>query len=159
MRKAFIDSLSELARKDKNVCLCVMDVGFSFVEDFAKEFPKQFYNFGVTEQSSMGVVAGMALAGMKPYLYSMIPFVVFRNYEQLRNDVCYHDANVKIIGVRGSEHYKFLGFSHNPEPENEDALLLNHLPNLAQFYPQDVGGVKNCMVMMNTTKHPAYLRL
>ncbi len=159
MRQTFVQQLSVLARKDSKVVLIVEDVGFSFIEDFAKEFPKQFYNFGVTEQASMGIAAGMALAGLKPYIYSMIPFVTMRNYEQLRNDVCYHNANVKVIGVRGSKHYKFLGFSHNVMPENEDELILSHLPNLHQFYPKSPDEVTNFMSVMYNIERPCYLRL
>lgn len=159
MRKTFVDTLSELARKDETVCLCVMDVGFSFIEDFEKEFPKQFYNFGVTEQSSMGIVAGMALAGLKPYLYSMIPFVTMRNFEQLRNDVCYHNANVTIIGVRGSKHYKFLGFSHNPEPEEEDLLLIGHLPNISTYWPETKEKVREELLESYKRGRPAYMRI
>lgn len=158
MRRTFIEKLSEYARKDPSVVLIVEDVGFSFIEDFAAEFPKQFYNLGVTEQSAMGIVAGMALSGLKPYIYSMIPFVTMRNYEQLRNDVCYHDANVKVIGVQGSKHYKFLGFSHNISPD-EDKQILSHLPNLRQYYPTFPKDVLRCMELMQESKHPAYMRL
>lgn len=158
MRKQFVDSLSELARKDDKVILIVIDVGFSFIEDFAKEFPRQFINAGVTEQSAMGMAAGLALAGYKPYIYSMIPFVTMRNFEQLRNDVCYNDANVKVIGVRGSVHYKFLGFSHNIA-EDEDKTILSVLPNLSQYYPQDDQQVAAAMSAMYGSAHPGYMRI
>lgn len=159
-RKTFIDNLSELARKDPTVMLIVMDVGFSYVEDFAKEFPEQFLNLGVTEQSSTGIAAGMALSGMKPYLYSMIPFVTMRNYEQVRNDICYHNANVKLIGVQGSVHYKFLGFSHNII-DNEDEKLLGHLPNMKSrgYAPKTDKEVEEAVIKTYEVQGPAYIRL
>jgi transketolase len=158
MRKQFVDSLSELARKDDKVILIVIDVGFSFIEDFAKEFPRQFINAGVTEQSAMGMAAGLALAGYKPYIYSMIPFVTMRNFEQLRNDVCYNNANVKIVGVRGSVHYKFLGFSHNIA-ENEDLQILAPLPNLGVHVPKDDQDVDLWVKATYTLDKPCYIRI
>ena len=157
-RQAFIETLTKLAQTDAKIILIVGDVGFSYIEDFGKEFPNQFLNAGVTEQSFMGPAAGLALSGWKPYVYSMIPFVTMRNFEQLRNDVCYNDANVKIVGVRGSVHYKFLGFSHNIS-ENEDVKILDHLPNLKIHItetPEEVVKVINDSYL---TSSPTYIRL
>lgn len=156
-RKIFIDTLSELAQKDDKIVLIVMDVGFSYIEDFAKYFPDQFLNLGVTEQSATGIAAGMALSGFKPYLYSMIPFVCFRNYEQLRNDICYHNANVKVVGVQGSTHYKFLGFSHNIV-SNEDMHALGDMPNL-ECYKPNLNNVKDIILATYKSNNPAYIRL
>lgn len=157
-RQAFIETLTALAKRDKKIILIVGDVGFSYIEDFAKQFPNQFLNAGVTEQSFMGMAAGLALSGWKPYVYSMIPFVTMRNYEQLRNDVCYHNANVKVIGVRGSTHYRFLGFSHNTSPENEDIRILRHLPNLKYYTPKP-NEVARVMKKSYREKGPVYIRL
>jgi transketolase len=157
-RQVFIETLSELARKDPKIILIVGDVGFSYIEDFAKEFPDQFLNAGVTEQSFMGIAAGLALSGWKPYVYSMIPFVVMRNYEQLRNDVCHHNANVKVLGVQGSVHYKFLGFSHNIFPEDEDIRVLSHMPNLKTYTPK-VEEVRKVILDSYNLPNPCYIRL
>lgn len=158
MRKAFIDTLSELAREDDRIILMVGDVGFSFIEEFASEFPNQFINCGVTEQSMMGMAAGLALSSWKPYVYSMIPFVTMRCYEQLRNDVCYNNVNVKIVGVQGSVHYKFLGFSHNIR-ENEDLSILSTLPNMTVSVPTDPEGVRSLLKSVYQQEGPAYIRL
>lgn len=158
-REAFIKALTELAEKDPRIILIVPDVGFSYIEDFAKQFPNQFINTGVTEQSTMGLAAGMALSGWKPYVYTMINFAIMRCYEQLRNDVCYHDANVKILGVQGSVHYKFLGFSHNLNgTENEEDLLKN-LPNLSRSYPQTPQETYDIIHRSYLNPHPTYIRL
>ena len=98
-RREFIDTLITLAEKDEKIVLIVPDVGFNYIEEFRKRFPDRFFNFGVTEQSTMIIAAGLALSGLKPYVYSMINFVVFRPYEAVRNAVCLHNANVKIVGI------------------------------------------------------------
>lgn len=157
MRKQFIETLEKLAEKDDKICLIVMDVGFSYIDSFKEKFPKQFYNFGVTEQASMGIAAGMALAGMKPWIYSMVPFVLMRPYEQLRNDVMYHDANVKVVGVQGKQNYKFLGFSHNVT-EREEQGLVDSL-DIRAFYPQDEKEVPMLVKSMYESISPQYLRL
>ena len=119
-RKIFFEELIKLAEKDDKIVLIIPDVGFSFTEGFAHKFPTRYYNFGVTEQSCVVIASALALAGFKPYVYSMINFVLFRPAEMVRNAVVHHNANVKLIGVKGSEKYKFLGFSHNLSHPTED---------------------------------------
>ncbi len=158
-RGVFMETLEELVKKDSRVILIVGDVGFSYMQEFQKKYPKQYINAGVTEQSFMGMAAGLAKSGWKPYVYSMIPFVMMRNYEQLRNDVCYNNANVKIIGVRGSVHYRFQGMSHNLlGSENEEDLLKN-LPNIKRFYPEDASEVRKIVLDTYAHTNPTYIRL
>src|SRR3990167_4562265 len=158
-RGVFMETLEELVKKDKKIILIVGDVGFSYMQEFQKKYPKQYLNAGVTEQSFMGIAAGMAKSGWKPYVYSMIPFVTMRNYEQLRNDVCYNNLNVKVIGVRGSVHYRFLGMSHNLlGTENEEDLLKN-LPNIQRFYPEKPEEVREIILKTYQDNKPTYIRL
>lgn len=159
LRKVFFDELYRLAEHDNRIILITGDVGFSYLYEFIQRFPNQFLNAGVTEQSFMGLAAGMALAGWKPYVYSMVPFVCFRNFEQLRNDVCYHNANVKIIGVRGSIHYRFLGFSHNMHPDDEDVKVIGHLPNLVVFTPETPDEVAVVIKATYEALVPTYIRI
>lgn len=159
MRKTFVDKLTKLVERDPKVVLIVADVGFSYVDEFAKKYPNNFLNVGVTEQTMMGMAAGMALSGYKPWVYTMINFAIMRPYEQLRNDVCFNNANVKVIGVKGSEHYKFLGFSHNLEgTENENDLLKN-LPNMHQHYPTSKETLSMLMDIEYGRSGPAYFRI
>lgn len=135
MRKPFLETLTKLAAKDKKVLLIVGDVGFSFIEDFKKRFPKQYLNLGVLEQSMMGIAAGLARAGFKPVIYTMRNFVAFRPYEQVRNDIAFSNADVMLFGVSGSAAYAFLGFSHNviqgqERWDDEDVAMLKRLPNM-----------------------------
>jgi transketolase len=158
-RREFIDILMELAEKDDRIVLIVPDVGFNYIEEFQKKFPGRFFNFGVTEQSAMTIAAGLALSGFKPYIYSMINFVVFRPYEALRNAVCLHNANVKIIGVEGSKKYKFLGFSHNLITKKEEIEVLKHLPNLKNFIVKNPEEVRKIILETYKMNSPCYIRL
>ena len=158
-RREFIDILMTLAEKDNKVVLVVPDVGFNYIEEFQKRFPDRFFNLGVTEQSAMTIVAGLALSGLKPYIYSMINFVVFRPYEAVRNAVCLHKANVKIIGVKGSEKYKFLGFSHNLIAENEEIRVLEHLPNFKTFIAKTPEEVREIILRTYEISSPCYIRI
>ena len=99
MRTAFIQALNELADNDDRVCLIVGDLGYSVIEDFANRHPDQFVNAGVSEQNMIGLAAGMALSGKIVFTYSIGNFGTLRCLEQIRNDVCYHRANVKVVAV------------------------------------------------------------
>jgi len=158
-RREFIDTLIELAEKDDKIVLIIPDVGFNYIEEFQKRFPDRFFNFGVTENSTMTIAAGLALSGFKPYVYSMINFVTFRVYEAVRNAVCLHNANVKIIGVKGSVGYKFLGFSHNLIAEDEEIKILENLPNLKSFIVKTPEEVRKVILETYKTKGPAYIRV
>ena len=158
-RREFIDTLIELAEKDNKIVLIVPDVGFNYIEEFQKRFPDRFFNFGVTEQSTMIIAAGLALSNFKPYIYTMINFAIFRPYEMVRNAVCLHNANVKIIGVKGSEKYKFLGFSHNLITETEEIKVLENLPNLKSIIVKNPEEVKRVILETYKVNSPCYIRI
>ena len=143
MRKPFIETLTKLAEKDSKVILIIGDVGFSFIEPFKERFPNQFLNCGVLEQTMMGLAVGMARVGWKPYVYTMKNFILLRPLEQVRNDICFGKANVKLFGVGGSAAYKFLGYSHNLQ-DGEEEKILSTLPNLNTYFPKtEEEAVKN----------------
>lgn len=158
-RKAFLETLTELAEKDPRIILIIGDVGFSFIEGFKERFPNQFLNCGVMEQTMMGVATGLSRAGWKPYVYTMINFIVFRPYEQVRNDIAYGNANVKLFGVEASSVYAFLGHSHNIE-QNEDEKLLRDLPNMNTYIEmQGEEDVRASMAKEYNRVGPAYFRI
>ncbi len=157
-RRAFIQKMTQLAEQDERVVLIVGDVGFSFMEDFMNQFPNQFLNVGIGEQNMMGMAAGMSLEGMKPYVYTMKNFILLRPHEQLRNDIGFANANVKIFGVGGSEAYKFLGMSHNLFPEEEKDIL-KHIPNTNSYFPETEDEVINIMSEEYKRYGPAYLAI
>lgn len=118
-RIPFIDALMSLAEEDERIALIVPDVGFKHADRFKERFPDRYYNFGITECSTVLIAAGMALDGMKPWVYSMRNFVLYRPYEMVRNGLMMHNANVKLVGVSGAGNYGFLGGSHNDLYEGE----------------------------------------
>lgn len=156
MRKAFINTLIELAERDKNIYLLTGDLGFSVLEKFIEKFPNRFLNCGVAEQNMMGVAAGLALLGKKPYVYSIIPFVTLRCLEQIRNDVCYQNLDVKIIGIGSGLAYGSLGATHHAI---EDLAILRSLPNLTVLCPADPVETRELILKSYQTKNPTYLRL
>ena len=158
LRTTFIKEIMKLATKDNEIVLLNDDTGFNLFEKFEKRFPSQYINAGICEQTIMGIAAGLAKSGKKVYVYGIIPFAIMRCYEQLRDDVCYHNANVKIVAVGGYQYYKFLGFTHNIE-ENEDIKILKHLPNIKIYTPKDSEEVKKVIRGEYKRKGPAYIRL
>ena len=157
-RRTFIDTLCELAEKDDKILLIIMDTGFNYIEKFQNKFPNRFFNFGVTEQSSTLIAAAMALDGWKPYIYSMINFVLFRPAEMVRNGIVKHNANVNLIGVKGSEKYAFLGFSHNLLHDKED---INFCENIGLDYkiPQSNEEVRKMIEETYQSEKSFYIRL
>ena len=109
MRNTFIDSLVKKARLDESIILIVGDLGFNVVEPFQIEFPKRFFNAGISEQAMASMAAGMASEGFKVFIYSIANFPTFRCAEQIRNDICYHDLDVTIVSVGGGLAYGNLG--------------------------------------------------
>ena len=158
-RRALIDTLCELAEKNKDIIFIIPDVGFNYAEKFQKLYPDRFFNFGVTEASSTIIAAALALSGKKPYLYSMINFVTLRVHEMIRNAVCMHKANVKILGVKGSEKYKFLGFSHNLLREDEEIDFLSKLPGMKTYLPKNPEETREIILKTYREPNPAYIRL
>ena len=158
LRITFIRELMKLAAKDEEIVLLNDDTGFNLFEEFEKKFPDQYINCGITEQTYMGIAAGLAQSGKRPYVYGIIPFVIMRCYEQLRTDVCYHNANVKIVAVGGYQYYKFLGFTHNIE-NDEDIKILKHLPNIKIYTPKTSEEVEKIVKGEYKRKGPAYIRL
>ena len=154
LRPAFIDALNELAEKDDKVVFIIPDVGFMYAE----KFKGRVLNTGVTECSTMILAAALALDGFKPYVYSMRNFVLYRPYEMVRNAVVCHNANVKILGVSGSEAYKFLGFSHCDRWDGEDTRTARTL-GLRVRLPKTPEAVKRAIHSGYKVHGPEYIRL
>lgn len=134
MRTAFIKTTIELARSDKRIFLLVGDLGYSVIEPFAQEFPDRFVNMGVAEQNMTGVATGLALSGKIVITYSIANFPTLRCLEQIRNNVCYHNANVKIVAVGGGVAYGAQGMTHHAV---ENISIMRSLPNMTVLVPGD----------------------
>ncbi len=101
MRNTFVNTLVELAKKDRDIELVTGDLGFGVLKPFWEQLPDQFVNAGIAEQNMTTVAAGMALEGKTVFTYSIGNFPTLRCLEQIRNDCAYHGANVKIVCVGG----------------------------------------------------------
>lgn len=156
-RRTFVETLNKLAEHDDSIVVLIPDVGFNYLDDPKNKF--RVINTGVTEPSTMAEAAGMALGGMKPYVYSMINFVTFRCHEMIRNAVCMHNANVKILGVKGSEKYKFLGFSHNLLRDDEEIDFLKKLPNMTTYITTTPEETHQAVLESYQNNSPTYIRL
>ena len=157
-RRIFIDTLIELAEQDEKIMLIVPDVGFNYIERFKEKFPNRFINTGVNEQFAIIFASALALSGFRPYVYSMINFVLFRPADMVRNGIVCHKANVKLIGVAGSSSYKFLGFSHNLLHQKEDINFCNNI-GLEVYTPQEEGQVRYSIRDSYAKGEPSYTRL
>lgn len=157
-RKIFFEELIKLAEQDDKIVLVIPDVGFNYTEEFAERFPKRYFNFGVTEQSCVVIASALALDGWKPYVYSMINFVLFRPAEMVRNAVVHHNSPVQIIGVKGSEKYKFLGFSHNLSHEKEDTNFCDNI-GLKWYIPESEEEVRFVISETYHSNKPNYIRI
>lgn len=156
MRNAFIKTLEQEAAKNKKIILLTGDLGFTVFENFKKRFPKRFFNMGVAEANMLGVATGLALSGKIPIVYSIVPFITLRPFEQIRNDVCMHNANVKIVGVGGGLAYTHAGPTHHIA---EDFAVMRVLPNMTVISPADPIEVKLAVSQMLKKRGPVYLRL
>lgn len=156
MRDAFIAELSALAEQDPSVVLITGDLGFGVLTDFAARFPDQFVNAGVAEQNMTGLACGLALEGHKVYTYSIGNFTTLRCLEQLRNDVCYHEANVTAVAVGGGFSYGQLGMSHFA---TEDLAILRALPGMTVIAPSDAWETRLLTRQMAALPGGKYLRL
>jgi transketolase len=156
VRDTFIRTLTALAETRPDLMLITADLGFGVLNDWILRFPKQFLNAGVAEQNMTGLAAGMALEGRTVFTYSLGSFPTVRCLEQIRNDVCYHHANVKIVTVGGGMSYGPVGASHHA---TEDLAIMRSLPNMVVVSPGDLWETAEATRALVGISGPSYLRL
>jgi transketolase len=156
VRTAFINALYDLAEANPRITLVVGDLGFGVVEKFAQRYPRQFVNAGVAEQNMTGIATGLALSGRIVFTYSIANFPTLRCLEQVRNDVCYHKADVKIVAVGAGFGYGSLGASHHA---TEDIAILRALPNMTVLAPADPYETEMAVRAAVETNGPVYIRI
>lgn len=156
MRTAFIKELFELAKQDERIVLIVGDLGFGVVTPFMEQLPRQFLNAGIAEQNMTAMAAGMALSGKIAFTYSIANFPTMRCLEHVRNDVCYHDANVKIVSVGGGFTYGAMGATHHAL---EDLAVMRAMPGLMVVAPGDPVEARAATRAVTAYAGPCYLRL
>jgi transketolase len=156
MRNAFIRALTDAAAEDERIVFLTADLGFKLFDDFARRYPGRFFNVGVAEANMAGIASGLALEGFRPFIYSIVPFATLRCYEQIRNDIAYHEADVKIVGVGGGWSYGHNGPTHHAL---EDLGVMRLLPNMTVVAPGDPVETVAAVHALAHQRGPAYLRL
>lgn len=155
MRKAFSDEIYSAHQRDENVKLVTGDLGFGLFNDFLdnKDF---LINAGIAEASLVGLCSGLALAGKKPFAYSIAPFLTLRAFEQIKLDIAFPNLPVCIVGVGAGVDYNHAGETHY---SLEDLALMLQLPNFEIFSPATRNELKECLDLILTSNNPSYLRL
>jgi transketolase len=156
MRDHFIKRLCELAERDRRIMLITGDLGFRVFDEFRRRFPRQFLNAGVAEQNMTGIATGLAMEGRIVFTYSIANFPTLRCLEHIRNDACYHEANVKIVAIGGGFSYGALGISHHA---TEDLAIMRCLPNITVLSPCGYWETMEATEAMVRTSGTCYLRL
>ena len=156
MQKAYISALYSLMQSDKRVVSLLSDSGTDYDEMMARDMPGQCYNFGISEQNKLGIAAGMAMCGKIPFVYTSGAFLAFRGHEFIRNDICYQNQNVKVIGMGSGTSWRTLGPSHHT---TEDLAALRAIPNLTILSPATPIEAAACVMTAYEHKGPVYIRL
>lgn len=156
MRNTFVKTLVKLAEVDERIFVITPDLGFSVLEEFEEKFPDRFLNVGIAEANAVSIAAGLALSGKIVYVYSIIPFVTMRPFEQIRVDVAYMNTNVRLVGVGAGVTYGPAGATHH---SIEDIAIMRALPNMVIFAPSDPYEVEKITEESVSHRGPIYFRL
>lgn len=156
MRGAFSEALVRLAKTDPNVLLLTGDHGYALFDNFRRECPEQYINAGIAEQNMVGMAAGLARKGFRPFVYGLSAFIPIRVVEQIKLDVAHDNLPVVFIGDGAGFVYSHLGTSHQ---STEDIACTRAIPNLSVYSPADRFEVTACMEMAYHSKSAVYLRM
>jgi len=155
MRKAFCESLVNKS-SNKDFVFLTGDLGFMALEPLCTAMQDRFINAGVSEQNMVSVAAGLAKSNLRPWAYSIAPFIYARPFEQIRNDVCLHSLPVILVGNGGGYGYGVMGATHHAL-EDYGALLT--LSGMRAFIPAFDEDIKPMVDTLFKTNNPCYLRL
>lgn len=158
MRNTFADTFYEAGKRDPRIAIVVADISpAGSIEKFRKDFPSRFVNTGVAEQVMIGICAGMALRGLRPFAYTIATFTLYRPFEFVRDDLCYQNLPVTIVGIGGGVTYSTLGGTHHAQ---EDVAIATAIPNMNVVAPCDPAETKLATEWcVGQTRGPVYLRL
>ena len=152
MRRAFGKTIVKLAEKDENIVLLTCDV-MQEMDEFIKKFPTRFFNLGLTEQSTMSIVAGMAMEGLRPVFYTLTPFLLERPFEQIKIDIDEQDLSVMLIG---NSDYPTHGPTHRPLNAER---LVSLFKNIVGYFPRSQAETEKAMIDAYLMKKPAVICL
>lgn len=156
MRNAFIDTVLEAFDSRDDIFVVSGDAGLGVFDEFKEQHPDRFLNLGVAEQNTIGFAAGLGLVGFKVVAYNIIPFVLYRCYEQVRNDVCYQEVPLVLVGIGSGLTYSPQGMTHYSV---EDLGLAQTLPNLTVISPADPMEARAAARFALGSENPTYIRL
>ncbi len=156
MRNTVINKITEHAKNDESVFLITGDAGFGVLDEYKKNFPDRFLNLGIAEQNMISFAAGLGLVGFKVFVYNLVPFVLYRCYEQVRNDICYQKLPITLIGIGSGVTYASHGMTHYSV---EDITIARTMPNLTILSPSDPVEAGKCAEYAIKSKTPVYIRL
>ena len=156
MRDHVIEELVNMVKADPHIYLICGDLGYVVLDKFKEAAPDNFLNAGIAEQNMTALAAGLALEGNTVFTYSIGNFPTLRCIEQIRNDVCYHHASVKILAVGGGFVYGNQGVTHHA---TEDIAMLRALPTMRVYVPGDAYEAVACVKEAYEIPGPAYIRL
>lgn len=158
MRNQFADTLYEIGKKDHRICALVADISpAGSMVNFREEYPERFINCGVAEQSMIGIAAGMALKGMRPFCYTIATFSLYRPFEMIRVDLAYQNLPVTVIGMGAGIVYSTLGGTHHTM---EDVAVASAIPNMTVLAPCDPDEMRLATAWCATeSQGPVYMRL
>jgi len=153
MRRRFGKLINELAKKDNKIVLIVGDIGYGIFDDFRESHPKKFFNLGICEQSIIGVASGMALEGLKPWVYTITPFLIERPFEQIKLDIDQQNTNVKLVGFAD---YPELGPTH---AELNGKKLMELFKNVDSFFPNNSEETEHAVMDSYNKIGPSFISL
>ncbi len=156
MRDSFSKALVRLALADPKVLLLTGDHGYALFDEFRKRCPDQYINAGIAEQNMVGMAAGLARVGFRPFVYALAAFVPIRTVEQIKLDIAHDNLSVVLIGDGAGFVYSHLGTSHQ---STEDIACTRAIPNLKVLSPSDRYEMAGAMDYANATKSPVYIRM
>lgn len=156
MRNAFAEEMTRVAAIDKRVVVLSGDIGNKLFDKLKGVDERRFYNCGIAEANMMGVAAGMAMSGLRPFVYTITPFTTTRCFEQIRVDVCYHHAPVVIVGTGSGLSYSELGPTHH---SLEDMAILRTLPGMRVLAPCDASELRQALHEVLKDDSPTYIRI
>lgn len=156
MRDSFVTELHALANENDNIICLAGDIGFKVFDAYRAEHPHAFLNVGIAEANMVGMASGLSTCGLLPVVYTIIPFLTMRAFEQIRVDLAMHNRHVMLVGVGGGYSYDYLGPTHHAL---EDVAIMATLPNVKVYVPRDPASVRT--IFSQTLSEPGvkYLRL
>ena len=153
MRRRFGKAINELAKKDEKIVLIVGDIGYGVFDDFRKDNPKKFFNLGICEQSIISFASGMALEGLKPWVYTITPFLIERPFEQIKLDIDQQNVNVNLVGFAD---YPSLGPTHT---ELDAKKMMQLFKNIKSFFPSDGDETEKMIYQAYERQGPSFISL